>query len=115
MDCLKTQHNERRCGLTEQVHEIDLPPCCPRSGNPLPGSVVQIHYMPGRFHIEVASLLKYIHSFEGGKGEVRSMEGMIQTIAQDCADAIRVNVTVVAELNIAPTQRMKLTCHAQPK
>jgi len=42
------------------------------------------------------------------------MEGMIQAITQDCANAVRINVEVIAELLIDPRQEMKLTCHAYP-
>jgi len=111
---LKTQPNEARCTRTTQTHELDLPPCCPRSGNPLAGSSIAITYTPAETHIEVASLRKYVDSYQGGRGSIRSMEGMIQQIARDCSEAVGVPVTVTARLVINPGQRMTLTCDHSP-
>jgi NADPH-dependent 7-cyano-7-deazaguanine reductase QueF len=112
---LLTQPNERRCnnGMVE-AHILPLNPCCPWSGNPLAGSKITITYRPADLILEVASLRAYVDSYIGGKGEIRSMEGMIQAITQDCANAVRINCEVVAELIISPNQQMRLTCHAFP-
>lgn len=53
--------------------------------------------------------------YVGGRLDVRSMEGMIQNIAQDCANAIRVKVKATAVLNLIPRQKMRLVCKAWPK
>jgi hypothetical protein len=71
--------------------------------------------VPHQYHLEVAALRNYIDSYQDGRGNVRSMEGMIQQIAQDCADAAQVEVTVNADLQIAPNQRMHLMCKATPE
>ena len=58
---------------------------------------------------------EYVDSYKGGKGDIRSMEGMIQQITQDCANAARVGIELTAELIIEPNQEMKLICTAHPK
>lgn len=111
---LKTQPNEHRCERTTVTHVLSIPPCCPVSGNPLEGSTAWISYTPKLHLLEVEALRHYIDSYKGGRGEVRSMEGMIQNIAQDCADLIRSEVTVRADLNILPSQNMTVECVGYP-
>lgn len=111
---LLTQPNENRCRTTTQHHFLDLPPCCPISGNPMSGSSLEIKYTPRSVHLEVQSLRAYVDSYVGGRGEIRSMEGMIQQIAQDCADATGAAVYVRADLNLNPGQKMRLDCAAHP-
>lgn len=109
---LKTQPNERRCHRMEETHILTIPPCCPVSGNPRPGSTIEIRYSPAKQILEVASLRAYVDSYKGGKGDIRSMEGMIQAITQDCANAVGVMVHTLALLNISPRQKMRLECSA---
>lgn len=109
---LKTQPNEERCYATTQRHILTLKPCCPISGNPQDGSEVEIEYRVFGLHLEVQSLREYVDSYIGGKGKIRSMEGMIQQIAEDCAVAVKTSVHVTARLNINPEQRMILECSA---
>ena len=103
-----------------EVHVLELPPCCPVSKNPRPGSFIMICYRPQGIVLEVGALYAYIHQFRGGlrdeTGEIviRDMEGMIARIAQDCADAVDVPVSVCADLVIAPKQRMLLTVRCKP-
>lgn len=112
---LKTQKNEHRCHTMTSVHTLDLKPCCPISGNPLAGSVVEIEYRAADHLLEVEALRAYVDSYQGGRGDVRSMESMIQQITQDCADTLRCAVHVTARLNIAPEQKMRLECAAHAK
>jgi NADPH-dependent 7-cyano-7-deazaguanine reductase QueF len=112
---LKTVPNELRCAFTEEEHSLNVSDCCPVSHNPLPGSIIYIRYKPQRFILEVSALRNYVDSYRGGLGEVRSMEGMIQSIAQDVADTLWVDVTIEARLLISPEQRMNLKCYAFPK
>lgn len=109
---LKTQPNEARCHRTKEIHILPLKPCCPYSGNPKDGSEIQIEYTVDNRILEVAALRAYVDSYIGGLGEIRSMEGMIQQITQDCADAVGVSVWTQARLNIEPGQRMILECSA---
>ncbi len=105
---------------TFQVHELELPSCCPVSQNPKAGSIARIQYTPKDRHIEVYSLSAFIESFKGGltcprSGAVvvRDMEAMIQLIAKRCAEALGVPVVVIALL-ILDAGKMTLTCRANP-
>lgn len=103
-----------------EAHTLAIPPCCPVSRNPRPGSTLTICYRPCGASLEVAALYAYIHQFDGGlKDEsgtviVRNMEEMIQRIATDCATATGVPVGVTANLVIAPRQAMYLLVRAKP-
>lgn len=103
---IDTQPNEKRCNRTEMRHILNLSPACPVSQNPRPGSKIIIKYEPAEKILEVASLLSYVESYKGGRGEIRSMEGMIQAITQDCANSVGVPVYVKAKLLLDPSQRM---------
>ena len=112
---IETQPNEKRCSELIESHILELPSCCPISGNPQGGSEIEISYRPGELLLEVASLRKYVDSYVNGRGEVRSMEGMVQQITQDCADVLRVVVKITARLILEPQQRMKLETRATPQ
>ena len=96
-------------------HTLNIPPCCPVSGNPLGGSYVKIIYRPRGLVLDVMPLPSYIKQFVGGlRGasdtiEIRDMEAMIQRIADDCSSALDVPVRVYADLVLWPhSQRMHL-------
>lgn len=112
---IKTQPNERRCGEMIERHGLYLPKCCPMTENPQPGSMMQIRYRPNDVILEVASLREYVTEYVGGRCDVRSMEGMVQNIAQDCANAVGVKVRIKAKLVLLPEQTMKLTVKAWPR
>lgn len=111
---LKTQPNERRCGETVEHHDFEIPACCPVTKNPQAGSHLRIKYRPKAILLEVQSIYDYIREYIGGRLDVRSMEGMIQNIAQDCANTLDVKVTVRANLLLQPRQEMYLKCKAWP-
>lgn len=111
---LRTMPNEcPEVGLRER-HTLALPACCPVSGNPHPGSRLTLSYRAKAAVLEVFSLRAYVDSYVGGRGEVRSMEAMIQTIAADCAAVLGVPVVAVADLMLFPSQEMRLVCCARP-
>jgi NADPH-dependent 7-cyano-7-deazaguanine reductase QueF len=112
---LKVQPNEARCAFTEHEHRLEISNYCPVTQNPNPGSRLHIFYKGKNGFLEVASLHKFVTSYRGGKGEVRSMEGMLQEIAQCCSDVLRVEVKLIGDLIISPSQYMKVTCYAFPK
>jgi hypothetical protein len=109
---LATQPNEKRCHTMKQTHRLELKPCCPISGNPLAGSVIEIEYRVDELILEVAALRAYVDSYQGGRGDVRSMEGMCQQITQDCANTVQTMVHTRAILKIAPEQEMIVECAA---
>lgn len=111
---IKTQPNERRCGEMVERHQFPLPQCCPITKNPQPGSHLKIKYRPQKLLLEVQSLSDYIMEYIGGRLDVRSMEGMVQNISQDCANAVGVRVKVKAILILNPPQLMRLHCSAWP-
>ena len=108
------QPNEIHCNETNMVHILDLPPCCPVTDNPQPGSKVRIAYQANEFFLEVVSLRAYVDSFRGGRGAVRSMEAMIQQIAKDCANCVNKFTVVTASLIIDPGQAMDVECRVFP-
>lgn len=103
-----------------ETHMLDVPPCCPVSKNPRPGSQLMIVYSPQGAVLEVGALYAYLHQYRGGlrneQGDilVRDMEGLISRVAQDCANAVGVPVSVCADLIIAPKQRMLVFVRKTP-
>jgi NADPH-dependent 7-cyano-7-deazaguanine reductase QueF len=112
---LATMPNEHPEVVTRMEHPMELPRCCPVSGNPLPGSLVTIRYRVGERVLEVYALRAYIDAFRGGHPDgTRNMEAMIQKIARDCAEALGVLVFVHAHLHLAPYQEMRISVTAHP-
>jgi len=109
---LKTQPNEKRCHQMRETHVLPLLNCCPVTKNPQEGSVLEISYTPDKKILEVASLRACVDSYVGGKGDIRSMEGMIQDITQKCANTVGVMVHSLSLLVIEPNQKMRLDCSA---
>lgn len=102
-------------------HTLDIPPCCPISKNPRPGSILTISYRPDGCSLEIASLIARVHEFVGGlrsdQGEllVRDMEGMLATLADECAQALRVRVRLTASLQLLPRQHMSFVARGFPQ
>ena len=101
---LKTINNPKISQLTKQTHEVEVPPLCPKTGNPITGSTLTIVYLPEEQLLEVYSLNEYIASFIGSN-EVRDLELLTQVVARDCHNVLGVNVTVTGKfiLNIGQT------------
>jgi NADPH-dependent 7-cyano-7-deazaguanine reductase QueF len=112
---LKTVPNERPLIRTEEEHEVFFHGYCPVSQNPRKGSKLVISYTPGKKCLEVVSLVAYVESYTGGRGDVRSMEAMVQQITSDCSKATGATVRVFADLILEPFQKMRLTCTAYPE
>jgi NADPH-dependent 7-cyano-7-deazaguanine reductase QueF len=111
---LKLQPNEMRCAFTEHEHILKISGMCPVTKNPLRFSTITIAYKGYKGFLEVVSLKAFIDSYIGGKGNIRSMEGMLQDIAQSCADILKVDVKITSNLLIYPSQIMRVTCYAFP-
>ncbi|MEP7137377.1 MAG: hypothetical protein ABI904_20830 [Chloroflexota bacterium] len=98
---IKTINNPKVSKQTKQIHEVEIPPLCPKTGNPTKGSTLTITYAPSDLMLEVYSLNEYIASFIGSN-ETRDIELFTQVVARDCHAALGVDVSVVGRfiLNI---------------
>ena len=101
---LKTIDNPKVSELTRQIHEVQVPPLCPKTENPVAGSTLTITYAPATRLLEIYSLNEYVAAFRGSN-EVRDLELLTQVIARDCRAALEVDVTVIGKyvLNIGQT------------
>ena len=96
--------------LTKQTNEVQVPPLCPKTGNPTAGSTLTITYIPKEELLEFYSLNDYVASFIGSN-EVRDLELFTQVVARDCREVLGVKVSVIGKyiLNIGQT----LTCECE--
>jgi 7-cyano-7-deazaguanine reductase len=101
---LKTIANPKIFKISKQVHEVDVPPLCPKTANPISGSTLTISYIPEERLLEVYSLNDYVASFIGSN-EVRDLELLTQVVARDCHSILGANVSVIGKyiLNIGQT------------
>jgi NADPH-dependent 7-cyano-7-deazaguanine reductase QueF len=115
---LKTISDPAVSKLNRQIHEVNVPPLCPKTSNPIHGSVIKISYQPKKDLLEIYSLNEYIASFIGSN-EVRDLELFTQVVARDCSQVLKVNVTVVGVfiLNIGQTLicECESSCEASPE
>ena len=104
MILLKTIDNPNMSKLTKQIHQVDIPPLCPKTHNPITGSILTIMYTPTEKLLELYSINEYIASFIGSN-EVRDLELLTQVVDRDCRDVLGVKVTVTGKyiLNIGQT------------
>lgn len=83
---------------------VNLPSCCPISGNPQKGSTLRLSYRQTGVVLETYSLDSVVKSFKGGfKGvggypEERNMEGMICLLCKMASDALGTRVRAYADL-----------------
>lgn len=108
---LKTIDNPTIATLTKQTHEVDVPPLCPKTGNPTAGSTITITYAPQRKLLEIYSLREYVASFIGSQ-EVRDLELLTQVIARDCHNVLEIQVSVIGRyvLNVGQTIICECEC-----
>lgn len=101
---LQTIDNPRVASTTRETHEVQVPPLCPRTANPIAGSTLTISYLPDQKLLEFYSLRDFVASFIGSQ-EVRDLELFTQVVARDCRDVLGVHVTVTGRflLNIGQT------------
>ena len=109
---LKTINNPKISRLTKQIHEVEVPPLCPRTGNPITGSTLTINYVPKDQLLEVYSLNDYIASFIGSN-EVRDLELLTQVVARDCCKVLGVNVSVIGKFALNIGQTMICECRSK--
>ncbi len=107
----KTIKNPNIAKLTKQINEVQVPPLCPKTGNPIAGSALTITYVPNEELLEFYSLNEYVASFIGSQ-EVRDLELFTQVMARDCHEALRVKVSVTGKfiLNIGQTLICECEC-----
>ena len=86
------------------MHEVEVPPLCPKTNNPIKGSTLTITYVPEDELLELYSLNQYMASFIGSN-EVRDLELFTQVVARDCHEKLGVKVRVTCKfiLNIGQT------------
>ncbi len=101
---LQTIDNPHIATVARETHEVQLPPLCPKTANPIAGSTLTISYVPAQKLLELYSLRDYVASFIGSQ-EVRDLELLTQVVARDCHDALGVKVSVTGRyvLNIGQT------------
>src|SRR5512142_3304959 len=101
---LKTIDKPTIANLIKQTHEVEVPPLCPRTGNPIKGSTLTISYTPDQKLLEIYSLNEYVASFIGSQ-EVRDLELLTQVIARNCHEVLDVQVSVIGRyiLNVGQT------------
>lgn len=101
---LKTIDNPRVSKLIKQIHEVVVPSLCPKTRNPISGSILTIAYEPDQKLLEIYSLNEYISSFIGSH-EVRDLELFTQVVARDCHEVLGVRVFVTGKyvLNVGQT------------
>ena len=97
--------------LIKQSHELDLPPLCPRTGNPVAGSTLTISYAPDKKLLEIYSLNDYIASFIGSN-EVRDLELLTQVVARDCKASLGVGVAVIGRYKLNVGQTLVCECES---
>lgn len=111
---IQTVDNQNPTMQMAQRHVVNVPPLCPVTGNPQAGSRMTVTYVPEARLLELYSLTDYVRSFIGHK-TVRDIEHFAQTLAQDCADALGVPVSVQAHFVLNIDQVVKLRIKALPK
>jgi hypothetical protein len=81
------------------THGIKLPPLCPVTGNPQPGSSLKIHYTPLERLLDVFGLEAVIAEYAGHQ-EVRDIEYMVQHLARRFSDTLACEVSLVADVRL---------------
>lgn len=86
------------------THTVDLPQCCPVSGNPHHGSKLTVAYRPNGVVLPVEDLRDMVAEYVGGHQfrNIRNMEEMIQDLVKRAATITGVPVRARADLVIAP-------------
>lgn len=114
MKRLMTQRNTQRGIPVTEWHILPFSDMCPFSHNPQVGSYLSILYQPERTFLEVYTLEAYVNDYKGGRGDVRDMEGMIQRVAQDCANVLDTGVCVGAMIRLHDGNTMIVMARAMP-
>ena len=98
--------------LTKQTNEVQVPPLCPKTGNPIAGSTLTITYIPKEELLEFYSLNEYVTSFIGSN-EVRDLELFTQVVARDCHKILGVKVSIIGRFILNIGQTLICECESQ--
>jgi len=109
---LKTIKNPTIAKLIKQIHEVQVPPLCPKTVNPVAGSILTVSYTPNEDLLEVYSLNEYVASFIGSQ-EVRDLELFAQVVARDCSQALNTKVNIVGKFIMNIGQTLICECESQ--
>ncbi len=108
---LQTIDNPRIATLTRETHDVQVPPLCPKTANPIAGSTLTVSYVPAQKLLELYSLRDYVASFIGSQ-DVRDLELLTQVVARDCHDALGVKVSVTGRYVLNIGQTLVCECEA---
>jgi NADPH-dependent 7-cyano-7-deazaguanine reductase QueF len=108
---LQTIANPHISSITRETHEVQVPPLCPRTANPISGSTLTISYVPNEKLLEFYSLRDYVASFIGSQ-DVRDLELFTQVVARDCHAILGVHVTVTGRFILNIDQIVTCECEA---
>jgi 7-cyano-7-deazaguanine reductase len=109
---LKTIKKPTISRITEQSNEVQVPPLCPKTGNPIAGSTLTITYIPNAELLEFYSLNEYVASFIGSN-EIRDLELLTQVVARDCREILGVKVSVTGKFILNIGQTLICECESQ--
>ncbi|ADV66434.1 hypothetical protein [Deinococcus maricopensis] len=111
---LRTIGNARPHLRTTVEHVLHLPELCPASHNPAPGSTLTVRYAPRAHLLELFSLDAYVRAFHQHP-VVRDIEFFVQTVAEDCAATLGLEVTVCGDVKLNMVrQEQRVTVTAGP-
>ncbi len=108
---LQTIDNPHIASLRRETHEVQVPPLCPKTANPIAGSTLTISYAPGQKLLELYSLRDYVASFIGSQ-DVRDLELLTQVVARDCHEVLGVTVSVTGRYVLNIGQTLVCECEA---
>ena len=112
-EVIQTVGNHHPAMSMVQRHVVNVPPLCPATANPQAGSTLTVTYIPNAKLLELYALTAYVHSFVGHQ-TVRDIEHFAQTLAQDCANALGVPVSLRAHFVLHLNQVVQLIIKATP-
>lgn len=98
----------------EVEHVLKLPPLCPATGNPQPGSTLTIQYTVADTLLDVLQLDAIIAEYIGHQ-TIRDIEYMVQHVAARCAGSLGVPVTVTGHILLDNGQTMRISARPTPE
>lgn len=108
---LKTIPNPHNSYIKQQ-HTVIIPVLCPVSLNPVQGSKLIISYTADAYVLDILTLPGYVKSFYSSE-VVRDLEQLVQRVAVDVAQLVKVTANVVGVFVLTDGQelRCELSAH----